>query len=222
MQLSFEEYRSKYIEQQRYNNIDDFISKIIKNEISEEMKTKINNRFIKYKKVFEKSGIKTVDEFIKKISDNPLLALGLEKEPIRQNFDENIQIEYQKKKHNVEIKKLPTVGKSSKCFDIRDMNNIMISSSQKMSFKNGERTKTFDGYIEKTKTYVFMKYVNESGGSQDNQISDLKQLTQIAKLFLKQNKDTEYNFLVLIDGKYINKYIDSFEQNDKIIVRNSN
>ena len=46
------------------------------------------------------------------------------------------------------------------------------------------------------KYYCYLKYINESGGSQDNQYND-------CKLFLKECLTfTEYYFMLIVDGNY--------------------
>lgn len=219
----FDKYRQKALDKLRLNNFNNFIDKVINDKIDKTTKIKIEKRFEKYKTILLNNSINNIDEYIDKIKKNPLLALGIEKEPIRQSFDEKIQIEYQLKKNNINIEKLPNNKSNARCFDIRNEDKVSIISPVGFSFKSGERTKTFDGYIEKSNTFVFMKYINESGGSQDNQINDLKILIKYADLYLKQNKNTEYNFIILIDGNYIIKNIDSLKiDNKKIIIKTSN
>ena len=71
----------------------------------------------------------------------------------------------------------------------------------KIHIKNKlSKTKSFDAINEENKVYLACKYVNEPGGSQDNQINDLINFNTYAK-------ETDYTIYLVISGNYGKKRI---------------
>ena len=57
------------------------------------------------------------------------------------------------------------------------------------------KTKTFDAVNRENKIYLVCKYINECGGSQDNQINDILN-------FNNCSYETDYTIYLVISGKY--------------------
>lgn len=156
--------------------------------IDKSLITKIKN---KYKHVQLISNI-TEDEYIKytinNIRENDINTLLLfMKQPSRQNIYEQIQLELMEK-----------------------YLDIKITRFNKDKFDD---TKTFDGINEDEKFIFQCKYINESGGSQDNQFNDL----------IKFNQKHEYNKnYLIISGVYgikcMYKYLQEHRLEDNNIV----
>lgn len=77
----------------------------------------------------------------------------------------------------------------------------------KIHIKNKlSKTKSFDAINEENKVYLACKYVNEPGGSQDNQINDLINFNTYAK-------ETIYTIYLVISGNYDRKRIKQLLEN---------
>jgi hypothetical protein len=77
-------------------------------------------------------------------------------------------------------------------------------NTSKKNAIRGERTKSFDAkqIHNNETTFYFLKYVGAKGGSQDNQIRDLLQMTEYADKYVSYNPSTTYNFVGIIDGVF--------------------
>jgi len=168
-------------------------------------------KWLEYKvnRLAEKYNIKPM-EILANALINKIAAINLIKKANRQNFAEKLQFKYLREVRKINIKKLPSNGIGS----IRLKNGDFILDSFKAPLG---ATKSLDA-VYKT-DLIMLKYIEEPGGSQDNQISTIIHFLREAQLFLNKYKN-RYNFVAIVDGNYIESKLDGFHQftNDRIIV----
>lgn len=212
--MFYTEYRKNIITKMRYKNIKQLYKNINDDTLSYDEKIKLQKHFSRYEKLYKKNNVCDYDTMIDLMKENILNIIGLEKDPLRQSIDEKLQIEYYNTQYEPPINKLPSSGKNSICLDIRKK-NIKISSPVGLSYRNGERTKTFDAIDEYNNLYC-IKFVNESGGSQDNQIKDVEQFLRYSDVYDKE----DINFIYILSGDYIYSFYKSmkkkYKNNDNI------
>lgn len=211
MNESYEDFRQKKLEFKRLENINLFWLEINKDKINKNVLEKINKKYIKYKNILNENNIKNLEDYILYLKKSKLHILNLEIEPTRQNFDENLQIEYYNHKTLSFVKKLPGSGKNSVCFD---KNNSKLCSTLDIKHGLKNRTKTFDA-IYNDILFIF-KHIEEPGGAQDNQFLDvleqIKYCVQYNKLYEKKY------FKVILSGKYAENQIFKIKEfNDNYI-----
>ena len=147
----------------------------------------------------------SIEDVKKEILTSDLVASIFIKEPNKQNFTEKIISDAIKKNDLVE--------------------NFMTSKDGEIFLENGKITKErkvgnksidFSWKTNGKNVYASQKYINESGGGQDNQFNDVKNFLMNA-----QNSNKDEFFIAIVDGKYFNQskmnYLKSFED-DNIFV----
>ena len=162
-------------------NTQDIQKKISNNNISEELRIKINNecdmKGWEFNDVLEK--IKTDNKF----------ASFFAKNPIKQNIAEKIQIETLKK--NIpSIKKLQSTGKNA--YYLYDGDIIHIKKSN---------VKSLDLFDITDSTYFCCKYISTNGGSQDHQFEETKNFFLESTKYIDKHKDN-IKFCLIYDGTY--------------------
>jgi len=211
--MNFTEFRKYKISQQRKENLIELRESVINGNINKNYLEKLKKHYEKYKDVLILNDIDSFQEFMKQCKTNVVLLLGLEKDPIKQSIDEKLQIEWYNKKYKMNIQKLNGNGKSSLCFDIRNTEKITIKSAYGLNFGTGQRTKTFDAQSTNNKImYYFLKFTEESGGAQDNQIKDIEMLLKYSAMYLKQNSECKEKFVAILGGKYMKRFILKFKE----------
>jgi len=123
------------------------------------------------------------NDIIENIKNNKFYASFFCKNPLKQNLAENIQFKLLKPKY-LDIKKCNLYLHKGKLID-----------------KKLNLSKSIDFISESNNSYFCCKYINEKGGSQDNQYNDIK-------LFLnecKNIKNTNINICLVLNGKYFTK-----------------
>ena len=138
---------------------------------------------------------------------NEIAAIPLAKKANRQRVPEISQLMYLSKVRGLNIKKLPDSGPSA----VRLLNGEfsygtkIINSTKSIDAINGS-------------DFISLKYVQESGGAQDNQVYDVG-------LFLKEavcytNKyDNDIKFTAIVDGGYIESKIPELRKDTNSRVR---
>ncbi len=147
----------------------------------------------------------SIEDVKKEILTSDLVASIFIKEPNKQNFTEKIISDAIKKNDLVE--------------------NFMTSKDGEIFLENGKITKErkvgnksidFSWKTNGKNVFASQKYINESGGGQDNQFNDVKNFLMNA-----QNSNKDEFFIAIVDGKYFNQskmnYLKSFED-DNIFV----
>ena len=124
------------------------------------------------------------EDILVKIKEDYLFAATFAKDPGRQNIAEKIQLAELAK--YCEVQKLPNTGKKALFINNGKISNIRGT------------TKSLDAIINDT--YCSLKYTKDSGGTQTNQITDIK-------LFLDAAKDCPQNFAAIVDGNEWEKYL---------------
>jgi hypothetical protein len=204
---SFTEFRKNIINSERIKNLNLFYKNLIDGSLKKEDYIKINNRYNLYQILFT-----SFEEYLNYLKSNIINNIGLEKDPSKQNIDEKIQIQYYNLKYNKNIQKLYN---RSYCLDLKDINNIKISeSTNDLKHNLGERTKSFDAIDPDTNELFIIKYTENSGGAQDNQIKDVQIFLQYCKLYnLQQSNIYEKRlFTAILSGTYMKKMIKGFKE----------
>jgi len=140
-----------------------------------------------------------------------LHCIGFEIDPSKQGLDEKLQIEYFQLKYNTKIEKLPSTGKKALCIS----KSYQIVAPAGLNFKIGERTKTFDAMsktLDDEKTYYSIKYTNESGGAQDNQLKDIETFLSFSNEYLRRNPDGKIKFSVILSGEYMKTFYEEIKK----------
>jgi len=210
MVVSFVEFRKQKFNEQRKKNLDELYKQIKNNNIDDTHRKKLKHHYERYKSFLSNCRIKTYKQFLKELMNNKLLLCGLEIEPNRQLLDEQLQIEYYNKKFNHNIMRLRTSGKASICFDCTDRQNIILNNSWKL--KKSNRSKTFDCYDSKTKTYYTLKHTENCGGAQDNQINDVIETLRCCKEYNIQHKNEQIKFKAILSGTYMETHLDEIKK----------
>jgi hypothetical protein len=192
--MDFSQIREQQIDKMRTDNLKLFYENLISEKLSEKERIRIQNRFKKYSFIFS-----SFDNYIQFLKSDIKNCIGLESDPSKQQIDEKLQIDFFNEKYKRNIKKLPASGKSSFC--INKKTNQICSTDGLDSIK--ERTKTFDA-IEKDngKTiYYVIKYTNENGGAQDNQVQDINIFYEQIEKYVKANPYSMIDFVFILAGK---------------------
>lgn len=206
-------YREKAFMEQRKINLDRLYRNLMNDELSKEEIKKFENHFQRYFFIYETKEISTFQDFLKYCKSDKLNCIGLEIDPSKQSIDEKLQIKYFEQKYNRKLEQLPRSGKKALCFS----KSYEIVCPSKLNFKTGERTKSFDAmeYFEGEKTYYTIKYTNESGGAQDNQIKDVEIFLSFSKEYLKRNPDKNIKFSAILSGNYMKKFYEDISKKFK-------
>ena len=164
---------------------------------------KIEKYKIKY------SDDRNIDDILQEIHSSPYLQNILSKDPLKQNICEKSQIKYiQNINNGVNLEK--------------PYKPIYIHNGEFLNIKTRECSiKSIDAIITiNDKTYYsYLKYINETGGAQDNQYND-------CKLFLREclTFTEEHFFMLIVDGPYFStkkmNELESFQTNN-ILIKNS-
>jgi hypothetical protein len=97
------------------------------------------------------------------------------------------------------------------------MNGAFVYNSSR---SNIEATKTIDA--KNGNDFISLKYVQDAGGAQDNQVNDVKKFLEEAIKYTENNKNN-YTFTAIVDGEYIESKILELKQftNDKVKIHTS-
>jgi hypothetical protein len=195
MSTTFSAYRrSRYQNQIAVNN-----QQVIRDAQSKE-KTLVKKieSFIKEKLTdTERDGI-TVDTVCERITTGDALICAMfRKDPTKQSLDETTQIEWLKQNLSPTVCKLPADGNGAKFF--LD-GSLRIISAQHPRPNNA--TKTLDTFDPATNTYGVLKHTSIAGGSQDNQLRDVKDFVREMVKYLDQTPAAPETFVLYLDGPY--------------------
>jgi hypothetical protein len=149
-------------------------------------------------------GITTFDQYKLYIKNNPLMLLGLEKNPTKQNIYEKEQIEYYNLCYNELLEKLPNGGINSKCIICNTINKKQIYTIDSCKAKCEIKTKTFDCIDSKGRYYI-LKHINDNGGAQDNQYNDVIYSLAMCVKYNNQYITKPISVVVILTGKYFNQ-----------------
>jgi len=152
--------------------------------------------FRKEKMTEEERLANTVDSILETMKTYAPLRAQFRKDATRQTIHEKAQIEW------LQTHKYPDLVKLS-----ADTNGACLSSHRlhkitKSSPRPSDATKTFDGWIPSTKTYLTLKYTSMAGGAQDNQFRDVKHFVSEIVGYLTDVGTAEETFDFYLDGKY--------------------
>jgi hypothetical protein len=153
----------------------------------------------KINKTTERYGIRR-GEILADIVKSRLAAVTVAKTANRQCTAENSQIRYLNDYRGVALTKLPSHGTGS----MRLLNGDLYSS---VYHKHPEATKTLDAIYRND--YIYIKYVKEAGGAQDNQLNDAFNFVKQANQYVKKHDD-EKTFTLILDGEYAESKISTF------------
>ena len=131
------------------------------------------------------------EDILNKIKTDIMYASYFSKSALKQNIAEKLQFQYLTNKYP-NLKKLPSNGP----------NSFFLSNKGIVKKRPEKGTKSIDFYDPDNKTFYYAKYINENGGSQDNQFIDVKTFVELSNIFCR--KDNTFKFILLIDGKYFN------------------
>jgi hypothetical protein len=180
--MNFDEYLSEKIFIQRKENLEEVykqIKTLTFNKLDKNLKQKIQNKHKSY------SFLLNFDEYYKKLQSDILFCVGLEKDPLKQNISEKLQIEYFNKKNKSE-----KIYKPPKHLYL-DIENC--------------KSKSFDGIIKNKKAeilgYCYLKYIKDAGGAQDNQVKDIETFISECINCIDKYKNKE-KFYIIVDGQY--------------------
>lgn len=176
-----------------YNiNTEHDINLLRKKIMDSSIQEKIKNHCFKFNRNY--------NEIYNKILIDDLFADLFVVDIIKQNFYELKTLDYLKQK-NYKIVKMAGNGKGS----------LYLCNGNILTKKTNNSTKSFDFKLtnDNSLTYITHKYINESGGSQDNQFNDIKLfLMEANKFAISSNNQlfpSKINFMAIVDGDYFTK-----------------
>lgn len=151
-------------------------------------------------------------QILTSIVSDQVAATKLAKSSTRQGLAEHLQIKYLREVRGFNINKLADNGIGS----VRIYNGNFVLNS---FYVHPGATKSIDALIGRD--YISLKYVNESGGAQDNQIEDVKKFLVEACKYVKNRKNK--SFTAIVDGAYIESKMSMLNiyTNDMVRVFNS-
>lgn len=205
--VSINDYIGKEIERQDRKNILDVQNYVMLH--LEEGRPLPGWMEFKVEKNIRKCGLRR-GEILADLARSVLSSANIAKSAKRQSIAENTQFSYLRKFRGANLVKLPTNGPGS----IRLHNAELYKDSYTRPVG---ATKTFDAV--NGNEYIYMKYINEAGGAQDNQLEDgLNFVTQACFYTETHNDDVIFTFI--LDGKYGNfkKHIFDEYTNDRVKV----
>lgn len=188
--MAIKEYIRKQIKEQDLRNLQEvqyIIALYFENKIS-------LPKWLEYKvqRLSQRYNLKPT-EILASALINKTAAINLMKKANRQNIAEKLQFKYLREIRGISIKGLPSNGVGS----IRLQNGKFILDSFRAPLG---ATKTIDAIYKND--LIMFKYIEESGGAQDNQINTIIHFLKEARLVLNKHK-TRYNFVAIVDGDYI-------------------
>lgn len=121
------------------------------------------------------------------------------KDPLKQNFAEQFQLNWIKTHGIPDIGGLSSGGK----------NALYLSDGElKTGLKNkptgSNATKSFDFRSDAHDMWCYAKYTNEEGGAQDNQHADGLRFIEQAVNYMKKNPESMTKWIFIADGAYYN------------------
>jgi hypothetical protein len=206
MEETYHQIRERKISDLRKDNLTKFYERLCQNKLTKTDKFKLDQHYDRYRFLFT-----SYDDYISYCKSDIKNAHGLEVDPIKQGFDERLQMEIFSKKYSKKIEKLALRGNKALCIT----KNLVITSPSS-NFRTGERTKSFDA-IEKEAdktTYYAFKYTDQTGGAQDNQIKDIEMFLDFSQKYLDKNLDSKEFFIAVVAGKVMKNF--SIQMNEKI------
>lgn len=178
----------------------------------------INSRIMKHCQKFGRNFKKIKNKIL--VDDNfadlfiPVLA--------KQNFFELETFRYLHDDLHYPIHKMAPNGKEA----------LYLSGGRIVSNPTINSTKSFDYKLmeKRSTTFISQKYINEGGGSQDNQFNDIKYfLIQANKYFNADRGDlfkSNIKFMAIVDGEYFTKdkmnILNTLKRKNKIMVNHIN
>lgn len=188
--MNFEEKLNQNIQKEWEKNINDVMDKINKDKFPDWLSKKIYNEA-------NRKGF-TFDDIITSIKYSRYCASMFAKDPIKQNIAENTQLSYVKKMY-------PST------YRLSQKNGIYLKNGKLTIHRKEGCTKAIDFYNPRNQIYFVAKYSHQSGGSQDNQIADVKHfIKEIISYHQKCDELYPKEFIILIDGDYLLKMKDKF------------
>lgn len=189
--ITFDAFIKKsYMEEMKKN---DEMIKVAIDRKYKELLSKIDNHL--NEKLLEEERVDLDKEkVLVMIKENTLLRSFFRKDPIKQNFHENRQIDWIKlHKHN-DVICLPKTTSNGYYFSKKKLNTGRKALPAE--------TKTFDFEVKSKKIYGVLKYTSDKGGSQDNQFNDVKKFIEKILEYYENNLETENKFEIYLDGTY--------------------
>ena len=200
-EMSYEDFRCKNSENERIKNLIDLYKSIVDNVITKELNYKLQKNYIRYKFIYDKLNINSIEEFLFYLKMDITRCIMLEKDPSKQSMDEKLQVIFYNEKYGKNIKRVPHA--KSFCFLTEDDTISIVKPSGSQNF--GKRTKSFDAIDDKC--FYILKHVGEAGGAQDNQVADVVKMLETSKKFLTRNKTFDKKFTAILSGKYMGKHL---------------
>ena len=155
----------------------------------------------------------TRGQVLASILSDPVAASRFAKSANRQRTAEQAQIKYLQRIRNLNIKPLPSSGKSSirLSFD----GEIIVGGPKTIN-----TTKTIDAVCGHD--LILCKYTHGNGGAQDNQATDAIRFLEAAKAYVAKYNN-RVRFVAILDGDYYDKHRSVFEsfRADRILVETS-
>jgi hypothetical protein len=140
----------------------------------------------------------TVDTVCERIiQGDTLISAFFSKDPTKQSLDEVCQIRWLKDHMSPALHKLPADGFGAKYF----IHGALHSIAQGAPRPNNA-TKTLDTYDPESNTYGVLKHTTVAGGSQDNQLRDVKDFVREMVRYFEQVSNATETFALYLDGPY--------------------
>ncbi len=180
------------------------------------LKTKIENHI-------ERNGLSNetdILKILKKVVKDIDFASFLAKPSAKQNSSEKTQILYAKDR-GINLTKLPGAGSKTWRFILK------TGEFGQFPKKEGITSHSMDFICNDGKKYVdyvMGKVITTQGGGQNQQRTEMHELTNAMKLYIEQNPKTNIRFVILMDGDNFDK--NGFKeykryQSNRIIITNS-
>ncbi len=189
--IAFGEFiKQRYTEEMKKN---DEIVKVAIDKKYKDLLKKITNH-MEEKMLEDERTQFDIEQVLTLMKENALVRSFFRKDPIKQNFHEDQQIEWLRRhKYN-----------SIVCLPKTTTNGYYLSKKKIQTGRKAlpAETKTFDFVIEDKKIYGVLKYTTDKGGAQDNQYNDVKKFIEKMIEFYDSNEGCEEKFEIYLDGTY--------------------
>jgi len=162
-------------------------------ELPRWLEEKIIKRCIKYGFRF--------GEVVGEIASSRVTAAEYAKSAVRQSVAEKIQFATLNK-NGLNVEKLPSSGPGA----VRILDGDLVYGSLGATDR---ATKALDG--RRANDWLFSKFTEDNGGSQDNQGRDVLNFLDGANAYIAKHANN-YRFVALLDGKYYRKNYRMFDQ----------
>jgi hypothetical protein len=226
MIVNYQKYHKQQIWFKNKNNIDvcvNLASEILSNDslICKKSRKDVKDLILKIKNYIDRWSLdESLNDILKKISMDRLVASQFAKSAVTQNISEETQLKWLNEVKSLNVEKLPSSGEKAWRFikgtgKFIQTNKIEDKTSHSCDFKC--KLPTWNDWI-------FAKVTTTQGGGQNHQRVEMINILTDMKLFIDTNPNSNDRFVLLLDGdNYGGMGIDVFKKYEtpRILITNS-